>query len=71
MSIDIAVRFGRHLQALRRSKGITQVVLAEKIGTDQATISRVENGRQEPCLRFLHELAGGLKVPMAELFRSL
>jgi transcriptional regulator with XRE-family HTH domain len=71
MSRDVVARFGRNFQALRRAKKITQVVLAEKIGTDQATISRLENGRHEPGLRFLYELAGGLKVPLAELFKDL
>lgn len=39
------------LRILRRYHGLKQSVLAEMIGVDQATISRWENGHQEPDLR--------------------
>ncbi len=71
MSRDIVVRFGRRIRQIRNTNKINQVILAEKVGTDQATISRVENGKQEPCLRFIELLAQGLKTPMAELFKDL
>jgi transcriptional regulator with XRE-family HTH domain len=50
---------------------MNQTVFAERVGTDQATISRVENAKQEPCLRFLYELAGGLKMPLSEMLKGL
>lgn len=71
MSRDIVVRFGRRIQGIRNAKNINQTVLAEKVGTDQATISRIENGKQEPCLRFIELLAMGLKTPLGELFKDL
>ena len=71
MSRDIVVRFGRRLQGLRKAKNMNQTILADKIGTDQATISRIENGKQETCLRFIELLAMGLKVPLSEMFKEL
>jgi len=71
MSTDIVVRFGRRIRQIRNARKINQVILAEKVGTDQATISRIENGKQEPCLRFIEMLAQGLKTPIGELFRDL
>ncbi|HWZ44351.1 MAG TPA: helix-turn-helix transcriptional regulator [Candidatus Saccharimonadales bacterium] len=71
MSRDIVVRFGRRIRQIRTAKGINQTILAEKIGTDQSTISLVENGKQEPGLKFIELLAMGLKMPLAELFRDL
>ena len=71
MSRDIVVRFGRRVRRIRDAKNITQTVLAERVGTDQATISRIENGKQEPCLKFIEELAMGLKTPLIELFRDI
>jgi len=71
MSRDIVIRFGRRIQGIRNAKNINQTVLAEKVGTDQSTISRIENGRQEPCLRFIELLAMGLKTPLGELFKDL
>jgi transcriptional regulator with XRE-family HTH domain len=71
MSRDIVVRFGRRVQGLRKTRNMNQTVFADKVGTDQATISRIENGRQEPCLRFIELLAMGLKTPLSELFKDL
>ena len=71
MSRDIVGRFGRRVRQIRQDKGMNQTVLAEKIGTDQSTISLLENGKQEPRLRFIEMIAGGLKVPIAELFKDL
>ncbi|MBZ5503913.1 MAG: helix-turn-helix domain-containing protein [Acidobacteriia bacterium] len=71
MSRDIVVRFGRRLQGLRKTRNMNQTILADKIGTDQATISRIENGKQETCLRFIELLAMGLKVPLSEMFKDL
>ncbi len=71
MSRDIVVRFGGRIRTLRRARKMNQTVFAEKVGTDQATISRVENGRQESCLKFIELLAGGLKVSLGELFKDL
>lgn len=71
MSRDIVIRFGRRLRRIRTAKNINQTVLAERVGTEQSTISKIENGKQETCLRFIELLAGGLKVPLDELFREL
>jgi transcriptional regulator with XRE-family HTH domain len=71
MSRDIVVRFGRRVRRIRDAKNITQTILAERVGTDQATISRVETGKQEPCLKFIEELAMGLKTSLGELFRDI
>ena len=44
----------------RRNKGITQKILAEKIGTKQSVISRLESGRANPSVAFLKKLAQAL-----------
>ncbi len=71
MSRDIVARFGRRIRTIRMAKGVNQTVLAEKIGTDQSTISLIENGKQEPGLRFIEMLAIALKTPLPEIFRDL
>lgn len=51
------------IQALidaRVSKGATQKELAEKIGTKQSVISRLESGRANPSVAFLKKLAEAL-----------
>jgi ribosome-binding protein aMBF1 (putative translation factor) len=41
----------------RREKGLTQKEIAQKIGTKQSVISRLEKGRANPTLAFLKKLA--------------
>jgi transcriptional regulator with XRE-family HTH domain len=71
MSRDIVGRFGRRVRQIRQAKGMNQTILAEKVGTDQSAISLLENGKQEPRLRFIEMIAGGLKVSLTELFKDL
>ncbi|HLJ28246.1 MAG TPA: helix-turn-helix transcriptional regulator [Candidatus Angelobacter sp.] len=71
MSRDIVRRFGRRVRQLRDARNMSQTVFAEKIGTDQSTISLIENGKQEPRLRSIDQMAGALKVSLSELFTDL
>ena len=71
MSRDIVERFGERLRQLREAKGFSQIALAEKMGVEQPGISLVENGKQEPCLRYIELLALGLEIPLARLFKDL
>ena len=45
------------LKEIRKSKGITQVKLAIGLNTTQNTISRYENGKNEPGIRELIQIA--------------
>ena len=71
MSRDIVARFGRRIRQIRQARNLNQTVFAERVGTDQSTISLIENGKQEPRLRFIESLAGGLKTTLGELFKDL
>ena len=44
----------------RVKKGVTQKELADKIGTKQSVISRLESGRANPSVAFLKKLAQAL-----------
>lgn len=48
----------------RLAAGLTQVELAERIGTNQALISRLENGEANPTLSTLKKLANELGVEL-------
>lgn len=71
MAKDICKRFGERVRQVRNQKKITQNALCHKISMEQKTLSAVENGRMEPCLRNIELLALGLGVPLARLFRDL
>lgn len=44
----------------RTEQGITQKELAKKCGIKQSNISRLENGRTNPTIKFLQKLADAL-----------
>ncbi len=71
MSGDICDRFGERLRQLREEKGLSQIALAEKAGVEQPYVSLVETGKQEPCLRNIELLAGGLGVSLRTIFWDL
>ena len=71
MSKDICKRFGERIKQVRTQKEITQVALCHKIDMEQKTLSSIENGRMEPCLRNIELLAIGLGVTLAKLFKDL
>lgn len=48
------------LIARRLEKGFTQKALAQKVGTAQGNISRVESGSVTPTIEFLQKLAEAL-----------
>lgn len=50
----------RMLAKARREQGISQAQLAERCGTDQAVISRIERGVVSPSLETLWRVAAGL-----------
>ena len=71
MSKDICERFGERVKQVRTQAKITQVALCHKIDMEQKTLSSIENGRMEPCLRNIELLAIGLGVSLAKLFKDL
>lgn len=48
--------FGKNLRILRKAKGFTQEVLAEKAEIDEKHLSRIENGRYFPTYSTLSRL---------------
>jgi transcriptional regulator with XRE-family HTH domain len=62
-----AALVGARIKAVRLQKQATTSMLAEKIGTTHATISRIENGRQGVTADWLFRIAAGLGVNPADL----
>ena len=51
----------------RKRAGLTQVQLSEATGIDQASISRMENGKQGITLEYLKRIAQALGVELGDL----
>lgn len=59
--------FGKRLRELRKSKGYTQQVLAEKAEVDEKHLSRIENGKYFPSYETLTKLLSALGVTLYEV----
>ena len=64
--IDL-VTFGQRLRHLRRTRGLTLAELGERVGRAPSVLSLLENGRREPKLSLIEQLAAALSVPVSEL----
>ena len=67
--MDMRKLVGRNLARLRRRENMTQERLAEISGFSQQYISGVEQGRRNPTVVTLYELAQALGVSHVELVR--
>lgn len=61
------VKIGKFIAGLRRSEGLTQQALGERLGVTNKTVSRWENGNYMPDIAMLPLLADVLKVSVREL----
>lgn len=64
-------RVGRNLFMARRSAGLSQVQLAERVSTYQSHISNLELGIKCPRLDTLVKLADALGVTAADLLSEV
>ncbi len=60
----------RRLAAARVLVGLTQRQLADKVGTREIEISRIETGRVTPGTNLKQRIAAVLQKPTFELFNS-
>jgi transcriptional regulator with XRE-family HTH domain len=56
-----------NLVELRKKRGLTQAELAERAGTTEATISRLETGDRQLNSKWLERLGKALKVKPAQI----
>lgn len=55
-----ALEPGYQVARLRMQRGLTQAQLAERVGTRQPSIARLENGSSLPSISFLQKVAAAL-----------
>ena len=58
------------IQSVRKSRGLTQRQLAEMIGVEQATVSRMESGEEGITMRIINATAEALDVSLSDLFAA-
>lgn len=64
------MEFGEKLQALRKSRDLTQEALAEQLYVSRTAISKWESGRGYPSIDSLKAIAGYFSVSLDELLSS-
>ena len=60
--------FGKHLQKLREAKGFSQEKLAELVGVEYQTISRIETGMYFTSFDNLQKISKALGLEIKDLF---
>lgn len=64
---QIGVLLGQNIQRLRKERGLLQQELAERVGIEPVSVSRLETGASLPSVVRLAEIAEALDVSLAEL----
>jgi len=66
--MDLAVvHIGKNLKDARFRAGLTQQELADKAGTTQTTVARIERDAVEPEVTTVRKLAAALGVTISDL----
>lgn len=67
--MDMRVLVGENVRKARLKRGLTQERFAEKSGFSQQYLSSLENGRRNPSIVTVYELATALGVSHLELLK--
>lgn len=59
--------FAKNLRKERKSKGMTQLELAGKVGVSQTTVSQWESTEKYPTLDKIYDIANALKISVSAL----
>lgn len=68
---ELAVEIGKIIRKQRKAAGMTQATLAEAVGLESETVSRMENGIRLPSIEKLVEIADVFRVPVAVFFENV
>lgn len=68
MKDDFRIKLGERIRALRKSAGLTQEQLAEKVNVSVNFIGNAERGESAASVKTLRRIAKALGVSLKELF---
>jgi transcriptional regulator with XRE-family HTH domain len=69
--MDMRRLVGQNVRRIRQKKGLTQEAFADISGFSQQYISSLEQGRRNPTIITVYELAVALGVSHIDLFRPV
>lgn len=68
---ELSRAVGMRLAARRKELGLTQAALAERLGIEKESVSRLETGFISPSLGRLSTLADALDFPLENILRDV
>lgn len=71
MADAFLIQLGERIRRLRKRRGWTQVVMAERVGIDRSFLAEVESGTRNISILNLRLIAQGLEVSLSRLFSRL
>lgn len=66
---EYSIKLGENLKKIRIMKGITQTEIAKKLDVNRSFVSNIENGKTNPTLSTITNLAEALGVTVNELLK--
>src|SRR5438094_25005 len=67
MAEDLLVRLGDRIRTLRKRRGWTQAVMAERVGIDRSFLADVERGRRNVSIPILFRISQGIGIRLSQL----
>ena len=64
-----SAKLGKNLKRIRTKKGMTQGDIVRTLGVSRSFVSNIENGKTNPTLATIANLAKALGVAVEELIR--
>lgn len=66
---EFLFKLGQKIRILRLQKRLSQEFLSEKADGERGHISNIENGKANPSIIYLKQIADALECDITELFR--
>jgi transcriptional regulator with XRE-family HTH domain len=68
---ELSKKIGNRIVELRERKGWSQADLGRALMKDRQNIERLENGKTNPTVFTLHEIAQVLEISLKEFFQKI
>lgn len=68
MIVKSIISLGKRIRIYRKKAGLTQEMLAEKLGLSSKYIQYIENGNRNPSLKVIFKIAKILEIDICKLF---
>ncbi len=68
MNTKVLENLGKNLKKYRLDCGMTQEILAEKVGIHPTYVGKLESGKNNPSVKLLFKVSRALGVKLSDIF---